>query len=576
MRKLKYISVFILSVLSFSCSIDNEELNQTKSTNVTEAQIFADINYTRAYLYDIYSRLSANSLFFPFSGNAFLESVTSDCEPGQQTSNSNDVNAGAWNASLTRFPNYWYIYYSAIRSSNRYLARVDSSPLTEKEKISTKAEARFLRAFFHLELMRNFGRIPIVTELVTDAADPEQINVPQSDIPQVESFIASELDLAAKDLPVTYLDGENNQFYGRATKGAALALKARLYLYTASPLYDNLNPGIERWQKAARAAKAVIDMNEYALFTYTAGDSRYTSYERLFNTRVNSEQIFSVLRSNTNDVQTANLPGLGAWRTGKYANQPTQEFVDSYEMSTTHKLIDEPGSGYDPQNPYVNRDPRLYTTIFHQGGKWKDFSRGGAIINFDLTDPIFAFYIKTGYLCRKYMDSNVDIGQFVTTQINFPIIRYADILLMYAEAVNELQGPDTHFEEGMTACQAMNMVRRRAYSRSSADISNLASSFPEDLPEGMSKDQFKKRLINERRVELSFEQQRWYDVRRWGISSTTEAARLHGMRVSKVGNTLNYEKFELRERVFYNYSVFHPIYVREVLSNKNLVQNPGW
>lgn len=576
MKPLNYTAFLVLSVFMYSCSIDDNELNQTVSSNVTEDQIFADINYTRAYLYDIYSRSAPASLFFPFSGNAMLESVTSDCEPGQSTSNANDVNVGTWNASLSRFPNYWYVYYSAIRCCNRYIARVDDSPLTAEEKTLTKAEARFLRALFHLELMRNFGRIPIVTELVTEAANSEQVNVPQANIPEVESFIASEFDLAVKDLPVTYLDGENNNFYGRATKGAALALKARLHLYTASPLYDKLNSGSNKWQKAASAAKAVIDMREYSLYTYTAGDGRYTSYERLFNTRVNSEQIFAVLRANSFDLQKANLPGMGAWRTGSYANQPTQEFVDSYEMSTTHKFIDETGSGYDPQNPYANRDPRLYVSVFHQGSKWKDYTKGGAVLYFDLTDPVFASTIKTGYLCRKFMDPSIDIGQGGSTQVNFPIIRYADILLMYAEAVNEISGPDAAYEGGMTAREAVNMVRRRAYSRTYAEISNLAVSFPEDLPTGLSKDQVKKRLINERRVELSFEQHRWYDVRRWGISNTTEAARLHGVTVTKNGTALNYQQIELRERKFYTHSVFHPIFVREVLSNPNLTQNPGW
>jgi hypothetical protein len=360
-------------------------------------------------------------------------------------------------------------------------------------------------------------------------------------------YTIAELDAAAKDLPLANAD--KSWDLGRATRGAALALKARLMLYAASPLY---NAG--SWADAAAAAKAVMDLNQYSL----APD-----YARLFLTPSSNEIIFErqyAIGARHVCLEISNAPnGYGGWA----GNTPLQNLVDAYEMNNG-KTITDPTSGYNEQRPYDNRDARFYATILYNGALYRGdtvdiYTPGGK----DSQDgPSNWNTTKTGYYLRKFMDDNnpIDNPWNIAGLQPWIYIRYAEVLLNYAEAQNEAVGPDA------TVYNAINQIRQRASVNQPA------------LPPGLTQAQMRDAIRRERQVELAFEEHRFYDVRRWRIAITTENAPAGGMTVTRSGNTFTYtRKIALNGRAFEPKHHFLPIPRSEILSSNNeLMQNPGY
>ncbi|RYF63926.1 MAG: RagB/SusD family nutrient uptake outer membrane protein [Cytophagaceae bacterium] len=340
--------------------------------------------------------------------------------------------------------------------------------------------------------------------------------------------------------------------FGLASKSRRLwplALKARMLLYAASPLYAGTND-IARWKTAAQAARAVLDLGLYQL---------YPSYQQLFLTPNNSEVIFNRLASQQGDgfqnLERWNGPnGYGGWG----GNVPTQNLVDDYE--TMDGLpITAAGSGYDPQNPYVNRDPRLAATILYNGAPY----RGRAVETFrpgglDSPDGPESFNTSpTGYYLRKFMNESRDFGSASGSQAPWIYFRLGEIILNYAEAQNEAIGPDA------SVYIAINQIRTRA-------------SMPA-LPAGLTQAQMRERIRQERQVELAFEEHRYYDVRRWKIAPTTENLPIRRANIIKEGSgKLRYEYPSVQERRFSDRNYFLPIPLKETQANPSLVQNPGY
>jgi hypothetical protein len=377
----------------------------------------------------------------------------------------------------------------------------------------------------------------------------------RSSIKESLDYALAELDTAAAGLP---LDNSDSWKVGRATKGAALALKSRLALYAASPLY---NAGT--WEDAVKAAQAVIGLNKYSL--YQGG------YGNLFLDANNSETIFAryyTKGANHTHLEIANGPnGYGGWG----GNLPLQNLVDDYEMNNG-KPITDPASGYDPSNPYVNRDNRFYATILYNGASYRGeivqtYTPGGK----DSKDgPDNWNTSKTGYYLKKFMNDNYPL-QNPWGNAGFQpwyYFRYAEILLNFAEAANEAYGPDvTPAGSSMTARTAVNMIRERA----SVDMP--------DLPAGMSQDAFRDAVRYERRVELAFEEHRFYDVRRWKIADSTENKPAEGIIISKDanGNFTYTPKVALDGRAFYVQHYWLPIPRTEIQASGNkLEQNPNY
>ena len=444
----------------------------------------------------------------------------------------------------------WGRSYRSIRECNWALNNIAEVAMSEAHKNRLIAELKFIRAFRYHDLIRNYGGIVLMGDQVYNLSDNLQDEklFTRSSLADCMTYVLSELDAAAAGLPDTWTAG-------RATKGAALALKSRLTLYAASPLY---NTGT--WQDAVNAAQAVIGLGKYSL--YTGG------YGNLFLDANNGETIFARLYTKNaghTHLEIANGPnGYGGWG----GNLPLQNLVDDYEMSNG-KPITDATSGYNAQDPYTDRDPRFYATILYNGAMY----RGRAIETFtpggkDSKDGNDNWNTsKTGYNLKKFMNDAYPL-QNPWGNAGFQpwyYFRYAEILLNFAEAANEAGGADV-VPSGATlsARTAINLIRTRA-------------GMP-DVPAGLSQSDMREAIRRERRVELAFEEHRFYDVRRWKIADVTDNKPALGITITKSGSTLTYAtKVALDNRAFSSKMYWLPIPRAEIQASANKIQqNTGY
>ena len=444
----------------------------------------------------------------------------------------------------------WGRSYRSIRECNYALANISKVPMSAAHKTRLTGELKFIRAYRYFDLIINYGGAVLMGDKVYNLSDnlTDDALFTRATIKQSIDYTLAELTATAQNLPAV---NDGSWQLGRATNGAALALKARLALYAASPLY---NAGT--WADAAAAAKAVMDLNRYSLFT--------DGYDNLFLTPESNEIIFERLYTKNAShfpLEIACAPnGYGGWG----GNTPLQNLVDDYETASG-KPITDPTSGYDPQNPYVNRDPRFYETILYNGAQYRDraietFLPGGK----DSKDGNENWNTsKTGYCLKKFLNPAYPINNpwDVAGFQPWVYMRYAEVLLNYAEAQNEAAGPDA------SVYAAINQIRQRPGVGMPA------------LPAGLNQAQMRTRIRNERRVELAFEEHRFYDVRRWKIANVTENVPAYGISVTKQSNgTFTYApQVALAGRSFADKNYWLPIPLAEIqASNNKLTQNMGY
>jgi len=441
----------------------------------------------------------------------------------------------------------WIQEYLVIRKCNTIIERVagvDDKVLTAKEKLRIDAEARFLRAFCYFDLGRTFGKAPLILKAQNLEED---LLVAPSSFAEIVEFVKDECDLYADNLPLTYPEEEA----GHATKGAFLALKSRALLYLASPL--NSEDDARKWDDAAVAAQAVMDLHVYEL--YKVGETPYRSME-FDKTAANKEVIFERRFSfpeaphNIHMMWSLDAEDAGSWN-GLY---PTQNLVDAYE-TIDGKLIDDPtNTMYDAQDPYSNRDARFYQSIIYNGSTWETYLMS---MMTNTVDPSKNGSCKPrlgkarcGYGPKKFieeLDPSTNIYGGYAQSNNWPYFRYAEVLLNYAEAKNEsLSVPDE------SVYNAVNEVRAR-------------SNQP-NLPTGLSKEEMRKRIKNERRVELLLEEHRFYDLRRWKDGNVL-AEPIMGMNIYNNNITLKYEISKVEDRVFTGEHYYLPIPLSEQEKN---------
>jgi len=528
---------------------------------VSDAAVFEDIALTTQFVNDIYGTMVSGFERRDFGydqdwarGFANLDMMTDDIE-GHNDLPMNRVQAGDLNSHFSMGTQLWAVNYSLIRKANTLLARIDGVPTTNTDlKNRLKAETKFLRAFAYADLVKSFGGVPLI---ITEQNANDDLEVPRNTYDECVAFIIKECDEAAAVLSPTYPDAD----LGRATKGAALALKARVLLYHASALNNPSNTA-SRWDDAAKAAQEVMNMSP-------AVYSLHPDYYQLFMTKTgNREVIFAKKFGRPNRThQSAWMlhmsftpTGWGGWG----AFHATQNLVDAFEMRTTGLRPDEAGSGYDPQNPYVNRDTRLDKAMLMNGSQFK----GITVETFQSAD-LNAFpdgnansrtngdRTKTGYGLRKFIDEKNMTSDAVYQggDNDWIYMRYAEVLLNYAEAKNEFSGPDG------TVYDALDVVRRRG------GLPPLSRSF--------SQGDLRTKIRNERRVELCFEEHRVYDVRRWKTGMTYFNQPVYRMNIIKNANaTLTYSKVVLENRVYKeSYNLF-PIPQIEIERNGKLTPNP--
>jgi hypothetical protein len=439
---------------------------------------------------------------------------------------------GQFNALNSRITGDWSRDYAGIRAANTFLANVDKVQSTNTALISRlKGEVRALRAYFYYQLAFLFGDVPLVT---TEITLEESENLKRTPVAQVWDFVATELTDAASLLPVKQTEK------GRITKGAALAIKARAMLYAG------------RYQPAAEAAKQVMDLNNYNLntsyknlFSYAAENGVEVILDVQFVPDTYSNNIFQILAPRSVNANSK-------W-------VPTKAIVDAYQM-TNGLAITAPGSGYDPANPYGNRDPRLGFSVFLPGDILPNDKVFNPLPNSTTGDAVGSSFVvsPTGFNIEKYVNKE-DLAKPGNCGINLILIRYAEILLTYAEAKIELNQIDA------SVYDAINKVRQRA------DVNMPAIT--------TDKTQAELRTIvrQERMVELAFEGQRFFDIRRWKIAETVMPGKVYGLTYKDAGGNLQTIEVPGFTKIWDSKNYLWPIPQKEIELNPNLKpNNPGW
>lgn len=457
------------------------------------------------------------------------------------------IASGTYDASLDRIKNEWNDHYRGIKSCNILLGNIGKvQHMKEEVRQRMEAEARFIRAFLHFQLMTWFGDVPL---LKTDISIEEAQTIQRTPRAEVLAFILEELDEVAEILPsnTEYAPADR----GRITSGAAVALKARVMLYEGE------------WEAVVAACEKLINDNSYGSYAL------FPSYEGLFlpENEYSSEDILSLqfvpqFRTWTEFFDMAPL-SAGARLN---AMAPTQELVDSYLMSNG-KRINEAGSGYDEDNPYENRDPRLRYTVVYHGYEWEDLGGTHTIYIKPGTDPDPAALDEykpgssatpTGYYWRKYFDPT-HLTQFASG-LNLMLIRYADVLLMHAEAKNELAKLDE-----VTWDNTIKALRARA------GLTGAALDYDTSLDQS----QMREVIRNERRIELALEGLRIFDIRRWSIAEDVLNGWVHGAKFGPSAIDNGY--LRVSERTFDpGKHYLWPIPRDERNLNDQLSQNPEW
>ena len=434
----------------------------------------------------------------------------------------------------------WAQVYQYIRKTNLVLEYIHyCDNLSESKMAQYIGEAKLHKALLHYEMLKRYGGITIMDDLFEGG----NIELPRNTFEECVEYIVHLCEEAAGGLPLRYPDND----YGRLTKGAALGLKAKVLLYAASPLF-NENPiagtnEIQRYASADntrwdRAAKAALDVINLKMPDGSPVYELFPSYERLFFTREeNREFMIMRMQGMTNNVEVRNGPAGYPGATGN--TSLTQEFIDMFELTSGKLPKDD--TNYDPQKPWENRCKRFYASVLYNGAFWWDREVETFVGGKDYTAlSSTAKGCVTGYTLRKHLDPEVRIsGVQKKTYHDFPLLRFAEILLTYAEAANEYNGmSDDDLVDDDMVYSCVNRLRERA-----------------GLPmiEDKTKGEMREIIHRERTVELAFECVRYFDLRRWREAERVLNRPVHGVQITKdveTGDFVYSDPIEVEERIF--------------------------
>jgi len=593
-KKIKNIAfIGIILISTFSCNQKNY-LEIPSKANLTDATIWASEGNADIFLNDCYG-----SLFQKSNQPDNLDNFTADNDAGFYYTSYN-WKKGICEASSNNYSVWgsisgpandanWPETYAKIRKVNTYILQVNKNAANFSPEYIAKRidEAKFLRAYFYSELFMRIGGLPIITEPEDRATmTAEQLNVPRSSFEETFNFIIKELNdvINAGNLEVKYNHSDADA--GRATLGAALALKGWLQLFAASPAYNSTAPAVPssadnlqsfassdpaRWAAAAATNKQFID-------NYSGYYSLYPKMSVFWfeANEYNSEVIWDRQQVGTTMPNTFDNYGGPVWILGTYEcwgnYDPTQELVDQYQMANG-KDITDPTSGYDDQHPYVGREKRFYDFIVYDGAPYKQDwmpTTDTIYTRIDLVHPSknqIDFGSddvgNTGYYFKKRVN-NLYTPRGTQVGDNHVYYRYVEVLLNYAEAQNEAVGPDASVYE------AINAIRTRP-----------GTNLPELTP-GLTKTQMRDAIHRERRVELVFEGKRLYDLWRWKEAMTDMNADLHCMVIKNSVPANNsgvwvYTITSLNHpHVFTQKMYFNPVPQAAIDQNPKLIQNWGY
>ncbi len=547
--KSKYQNTILCSLFLFMLSCNSNFLDPSNPASINSDDVWQDPKLVEMLVNEFYNDRPG----YDYSNT--LDNITDEGRCNYPGDTPNQILAGQWD-QVSNPIGFWA--YTQVRKTNEFLFKIDEAVIDQNLKTRLKGEARFLRAFLYFDMVKRYGGVPIINK---PQSLEDDLEVARNTMDECFTFILSELDMAISELPI---DAPR----GKAGKAAAMALKGRALLYFASPLY---NPAADnkRWEAAAKSNQEIIQLNKFGL---------YPNLNSLWldKGQVHTESIFEI-QYRLPEKQHSWDAGLRPLRlANNNAGQisPLQELVDAFPMKNG-KLITDPASGYDPQNPYKGRDDRFYAFIAYNGSKMKGTQTGPPVKEITLetylggqdydANPAYIIYnTKTAYYTRKATDpeNTIYAGGTGSAQpwIEF---RYAEVLLNYAEAQTEyLATPDA------SVYDAVNEVRRRAGITEILETGSLNKSAMRDL------------IRNERYIEFCFEKKRYWDIRRWKLATTFFNDKVYtGALITKeASGTFSYQYLPVdpQPNVFSEKMYLMPIPQEEISKNRKLTQNPGW
>lgn len=508
--------------------------------------------------------VSDNSISGPnFTGVASLQAAQGDYYPMRTNGDATMSNNATWART-----------WSLVRVANISIENMHLYPGSQRTMHQLLGQSYFYRGLAYFELTRRWGGMPyLYTALAADA----QMDLPRLSYQETMVRAAADMDSAAMFLNPVRPEYE----WGFPTSVAALAMKAKILLYAASP-FAMLEPGAENlWEAAAIAADIAVKAAEDAgyemvpmedyYYLFKEGDGEIYRKEILYGRRYEHNW------GSDSYVRRYRPPGQ---LNGTWATAPSQHLVDCFEMKDTGLPIDETDSGYKEQDPYTGRDPRFYESIVYNqqmvmNRVMQIYDRdetvsppaiGSLSLRYDAGGGITMGFTKTGYYNNKWMGRI--FGAHL--EMTWSDIRMSELYLIFAEAANEAWGtPTVRSNSRYSPLEALNKVRNRA------EMPNLDSRFH-------GKDLFRERVWNERRVELCFEDSRLFDIRRWHVAHLPENRDYWKMHITKVPvneeypTGFKYEKQHLMTRVFEQRHYLFVIKLDDTRIGPNFSQNPGW
>ena len=505
MKSLKNILLIVAGIAFVFISCDSM-LDVDPSDKYSADTFWKTEEHAQAGLTGCYNALYP---YFKGQGDLFLEfeMISPNAIAYNEANGTDNIARGVHTPTTELVAFLWKSAYAGIGRTNTFMAKVEPVVMKDELKNRMKGEARFLRAYYYFTLVDKFGGVPLILSAPNAI---EQQSLPRNTKEEVVSQILVDLTDAAKVLPLSYKGSE----LGRITKGAALALKARVLLYN------------QKWSESAATAKEVMELKEYDLFDdyrHFFSPANKHNIEVIFNVEFKSPEF---LTNYDHCIYVLNRPA------------PLKDLVDSYLM-TDGKSIKE-SSLFDPAKPYENRDPRLHQTI----------RCVGYIYNGKTTQ--IGDVVTTGFGTKKYStyedDTTIPVIGQNKSDFNPIVIRYAEVLLTYAEAQNEAVGPD------QSVYDALNKIRKRP-----------SVNMP-DIPSGLTKDQMREVIRLERRIELAMEGMYYSDILRWKTAEVVNKSKVY----NADGVAISVRSFNSDRDYLW------PIPNNQVVLNSKLTQNPNW
>ncbi|GIZ09713.1 RagB/SusD family nutrient uptake outer membrane protein [Flavobacterium sp. UMI-01] len=582
-KYIKLITVVSVSLL-VSCALEPEidnTFNEDFALTLPEN--------TEGFLMNAYANL-ANTAVSDY-GNEFLDAATDNAVTnnfagsiykvgtGSLTPNTNPI--GSWDNAYTQFRNIHLFLEHGLGDNVKYDLVSPANDALKKKNLN--GEAHFLRAWWGFHLLQAYGGktvdgqalgYPIVLRTLTEEESRDLKSIKRNTYEECVAQIISDLDVAIANLPLQYTGTSpilGISQLGRADKKTAMALRSRVSLYAASPAYqpnsittitgmgqftvNNTTAYINKWRTAAiHAQEAITTIGAFSSLKATDFNSNTTPPEFIWRSFFTSSLL-----------ENLNYPvnEFGQARTG-----PSQNLVDAFYTKNGFPITDS-RSGYDPNNPYANRDPRLYLNVLHNGSDFNnrqlEIFEGGK----DSRSKVQG-NTRTGYYVRKWLSLTPnlkDVNAPSTDRHYNPYFRRTEMYLNLAEAANEAYGP-TGLGDGVTqtAVAIIKSIRTNAQITSNTYVDEVAA---------MGKAAFRKLIQNERRLELAFENHRYFDMRRW-VLPLNEV--VQGVKITKnPDNSLTYNKIDVEARNLNDIKYYYaPLPYAELAKSPNLVNNIGW